>query len=282
MLTWTLPGSGVICCYHQPGQGRPLLLLHSINAAPSAYEVAPIFENPPLGRPLYAPDLPGFGRSARPDRVYSPEFYAQAIIEMIDEIGAGAVDVLALSTTSEFAARAAFTAPERIASLTLVSPTGFTRRREEPSTVGDKVLRFLQAPALGPGLFRLLRSRPSVGFFLDKAFRDKAPEAMIDYACMTASQPGASVAPFHFLSGQFFSHDAVGCIYEHVEQPVLVLYDKDPNIGFRFLAPFVEAHGNWNLVRIPDTFGLPHFDEPLQTRDAIETFLTDPMPGTDQ
>ena len=39
---------------------RPLLLLHSINASASAYEVKPLFEHYRQQRPVYAPDLPGF------------------------------------------------------------------------------------------------------------------------------------------------------------------------------------------------------------------------------
>ena len=67
-LLWPLPESGRVLCYHRPGSGVPVLLLHSINAAPSAFEVSPFFATCSLQRPLYAPDLPGFGRSERRDR----------------------------------------------------------------------------------------------------------------------------------------------------------------------------------------------------------------------
>jgi pimeloyl-ACP methyl ester carboxylesterase len=46
----------------------PLLLLHSVNAAASAYEVKPLYEHYARARPVYALDLPGFGFSPRSDR----------------------------------------------------------------------------------------------------------------------------------------------------------------------------------------------------------------------
>ena len=54
-------------------EGAPLVLLHSINAAPSAMEMRPLFEHYRDKRPVWVPDLPGFGISDRPDVAYSSE-----------------------------------------------------------------------------------------------------------------------------------------------------------------------------------------------------------------
>jgi pimeloyl-ACP methyl ester carboxylesterase len=264
---------GRVCCYRRAGEGRPVLLLHSINAAPSAYEVSPFFTALNLPQPLYAPDLPGFGRSERRDIAYTPDFFATTILEIIEAINpADGVDIVALSTTAEFAARAALQAPERIASLVLVSPTGFSRRREAPSTAGPKVHRFFRAPGVGSTLYRLLRTRRCIRYFLDMAFADRAPEAMVDYAYATTRMPGATHAPFYFLSGQMFCHDAVGELYKPLKPPVLVLYDQDPNISFDYLEPLVEEQANWSAVRIHNTRGLPHFEQPGATQVALEAF----------
>ncbi|MEM6604501.1 MAG: alpha/beta hydrolase [Pseudomonadota bacterium] len=278
-LLWDLPGSGRVLCYHRPGQGRPLLLLHSINAAPSAYEVSPFFTRMKLKRPLYAPDLPGFGRSNREDRRYSPEFFAGAIREVIAAIGPDPVDVVALSTTAEFTALAAAHHPDCFNKLVFVSPTGFSRRKPRRSAdqgaAGDnsKFLKFLRLPMVGTGLFRALRSRKSVSFFLNMAFKEHAPVEMVDYALATAAQPGAQFAPFYFLSGQLFSPDAIGELYSQIQQETLVLYDKDPNVGLGLLDDFVNASQNWHAHRVPETLGLPHFEKPAETERALLNFL---------
>jgi pimeloyl-ACP methyl ester carboxylesterase len=146
-------------------------------------------------------------------------FLPSAIDAMIGAIGEGPVDVVALSTTSEFAARAALMRPEAIAHLVLVSPTGLGRRRDGPSAAGPRVYRVFRTPGVGSTLYRLLRTRPSIRFFLDMAFTGRAPEAMVDYAFRTTRMPGASYAPFYFLSGQMFAPDAVGDLYLPLVQP---------------------------------------------------------------
>ena len=68
-------------------EGVPLVLLHSINAAPSAMEMRPLFEHYRDKRPVWVPDLPGFGLSDRPDVTYSSGLYARWLAEWLDSLG---------------------------------------------------------------------------------------------------------------------------------------------------------------------------------------------------
>ena len=67
----------------QSVHGRPLLLIHSVNAAASAYEMRPIFEHYRSQRQVYALDLPGYGFSERTDLARTPEAYAGAIVDVL-------------------------------------------------------------------------------------------------------------------------------------------------------------------------------------------------------
>ena len=92
--------------------GRPLLLIHSVNAAASAYEMQPLFEHYRVQRPVYALDLPGYGFSERTDLARTPEAYAGAIVDVIAQLIGEPADVIALSLGGEFAARAALQRPD--------------------------------------------------------------------------------------------------------------------------------------------------------------------------
>ena len=113
------------------GQRRTALLLHSINAAASAYEVRPLYEHFGDTRPVYALDLPGFGFSAREARTYTPRVMTDAIHGAVAAIrarhGGAPVDAVALSLTCEYLARAALERRGDYRSLGLISPTGFDR-----------------------------------------------------------------------------------------------------------------------------------------------------------
>ena len=116
-------------------EGTPLVLLHSINAAPSAMEMRPLFEYFRDKRPVWAPDLPGFGLSDRPDARYSSGLYARWLAEWLDRLPKPA-DVVALSLTGEFMARAILEQGTQVRSLSLISPTGMGIRTPQPVPSG--------------------------------------------------------------------------------------------------------------------------------------------------
>ena len=255
-----------------PEDGRPLVLLHSINAAPSAFEMKPLFEHYRGARRVYAPELPGFGFSDRSDRKYSPELYANAIAAFLTNIVKQPADVIAFSLSSEFAARAALVSAERFSTLTLLSPTGFSNRRLPSGTTGQALHRFFTLPGLGEGLYSLLTRRPGIRYFMRKSYVGEPPEELIDYAYATSHQPGARHAPYHFLSGQLFTKNAVEVIYGKLTLPVLVIYDRDANVTFDLLPDFLRQHANWQAVRVEPTLGIPQWERPNQCIAAIVAF----------
>ena len=110
----------------KPSGWPPLLLVHSVNAAGSAAEVAPLFEHYRATRAVYALDLPGFGLSSRAERAYSVRLMTDAVLAVIDKMRADhngvPVDVLGVSLAAEYVARAQREAPSGIRRLVFVSP----------------------------------------------------------------------------------------------------------------------------------------------------------------
>ncbi|NEX22607.1 alpha/beta fold hydrolase [Thiorhodococcus mannitoliphagus] len=252
--------------------GRPIVLIHSINAAPSAHEMKPLFEHFRTKRPVYALDLPGFGHSDRSKRRYSPALYAATIAEFLETVVKMPADLVAYSLGCEFSALATQAKPELVTSLALLSPTGFSRRGLPTGAAAERAYKFLSVPVINDGLYGLLTTRPSIKFFYNQAFVGKPPAELIDYAHATTHQPGAKNAPLYFLSGQLFTPHAGDTVYGKVSQPVLVLYDKDPNIDFHELPDFLSRHANWRAERITPTLGMPQWEKPAETATAIERF----------
>jgi len=267
------PSAGRLSYYcDTQATGRPLVLVHSINAAPSAFEMKPLFEYFRGRRPVFAPELPGFGFSDRSDRPYSPDLFASAIREFLVQVVRGPADLVAFSLSSEFASRASLASPTSIRSLVFLSPTGFSKRSLPTGDLSRRVHRALSLQGLSQGLFGLLTSKPSIRYFLGQAFVGETPAEMVDYAYATAHQPGARFAPLYFLSGQLFTPQAVDQLYARLQVPVLALYDRDPNITFDLLPDLVATHGNWCAERITPTQGIPHWEKTAETVTAMEAF----------
>ncbi len=256
-----------------PAAGTPLVLIHSINAAPSSYELKPLFDHYRAHRPVYSLDLPGFGQSERPAGPYTPQIFADAISDFLTRVVAQPAAVVALSLSAEFAARAAADLADRIVSLVLISPTGFSRRPLPSAAVARGVHRVLTTPGLSQWLYGLVASRPSIRYFLNKSFTTKAPDGLIDYAYATSHQPGARHAPLYFLSTQLFTPQAADRLYAGLRDlPVLVIADRDPYVDFAALPDFVAAHPNWRHETLAPHRGLPHWEHPAATRAVLDRF----------
>ncbi len=246
--------------------GVPLLLLHSVNAAASAYEVRPLFEHFARSREVYALDWPGFSLSERRDIPYLPELFVESLLSALERIGRPA-DLVALSLGGEFAAAAALRAPERFRSLTIVSPTGLGRRRPSPSARAYRALSF---PLWAQPIFDLLASPASIRAFLKRSFVGAPDPGLVAHSIRSAHQPGALRAPFWFLSGALFSPDALE-LYRKLPCPGLILYDQDGYTSFERLPELVSSSA-WKAVRIVPSKGLPHFERLAETVAALENF----------
>jgi pimeloyl-ACP methyl ester carboxylesterase len=266
------------------GEGALVLLVHSINAAGSAYEVQPIFEHLRQGRRVWAIDLPGFGASDRSARDYDVRLFVDAIHDAIDTIADDAgdqpVDALALSLSSEFLARAARERPERFRSLAFVTPTGFDKssdklRQPEGSTRAMPWLNnLLEVPPWRRALFDLLVSRRSIRFFLKKTFgSDQIDQGLADYAYLTTHQPGARHAPYAFVSGKLFSTD-IRTVYEQLAMPVWLAHGTKGDFQDFSGAGWVKSRANWRMHPF-DTGALPHFEQAHAFLAAYDAFLAD-------
>jgi pimeloyl-ACP methyl ester carboxylesterase len=263
------------------GEGAPLLLVHSVNAAASVAEVRPLFEHFAARRTVYALDLPGFGHSRRGALDYTPRLMTDALQTIGAEIrrrhGAAPIDALAVSLGCEFLARAAGEQPQHWGRLALVSPTGFngrTPRRGPPGATRQLpgLLPVLSVPLWSQALFGALTRPGVVRFFLEKTWGGKTiDEAAWDYAVRTAREPGARFAPLAFLSGKLFSAD-VQALYEALVQPVWMSHGTRGDFTDYRAKAIVEGRPNWRFKVYP-TGALPYFERPTEFCADFEAFL---------
>jgi len=265
------PSAGRIGYYAAGPQVRgraPLLLIHSVNAAASAFEMKPLFDRLSQTRRVYALDLPGFGFSSRSDREYTPGLMRDALLDFMRLVLKNVpTDVVALSLGCEFAALAAAQRPEMFHTLALISPTGMgARARRVRANSG--LLRTLRAQAWSRPLFDLLVSRPSLRLFTAQSARRIMPSEFTNYAYTTSHQPGAELAPFAFVAGNLFTPDIFDT-YVALRQPALLIYGNDPFAQYDFVDQLVERD-NWRVIPLPRAGALAHWDFPELITIKIE------------
>lgn len=138
----------------------PVVLIHGFGM--SSVYMTPIARRIAAEFPVFAPDLPGHGRSGKPERTLSIPDLAEALRAWMDAVGLRRVAFLANSMGCQIVADLAVRHPERTDRLILLAPT----LDPEAHTVRQQLPRLLRAGAadrasLPPLLIAdYLRTRP--------------------------------------------------------------------------------------------------------------------------
>jgi pimeloyl-ACP methyl ester carboxylesterase len=108
--------------YRAGGEGPPLVLLHGIGE--SAFSWSWVLPDLARAYHVYAPDLPGFGDSDKPNVDYSPDFFMRFVAAFLDTLGIERAVLVGNSFGGTMAIRLALSAPSRVTALCLVGSAG--------------------------------------------------------------------------------------------------------------------------------------------------------------
>ena len=175
--------------YLEAGAGEPLVLLHALGESASDWR----WVLPALARThrVYAPDLPGFGGSAKPQTDYSPAFFGRFAAGLLDALGLERAAVLGNSLGGLTALRLALSEPARVGSLILVDSAGLGRS-------ATYALRSLTAPGYGELAIAWAWSKAQLLF----AHPQLAPAPWTAEQYRLAQQPGFLEAALAALRAQ--------------------------------------------------------------------------------
>ncbi len=131
--------------------GTPIVLVHGLGVS-SAYLVPTALALAP-DHPVYAPDLPGFGRSEGPSRTLDVTQLARELLAWMDAMGLERPLLLGNSLGCQVIVALTVAAPQRVAGLVLVGPTVDPQWR----TFAQQVPRWLREGTREPwSLFPIL------------------------------------------------------------------------------------------------------------------------------
>jgi len=138
-------------------QSLSLIMIHGLGDEADTWRH--VFK--PLSRQYHviALDLPGFGRSDKPDEKYTPQFMMGAILGLMNQLEIETGVLMGSSLGGILSHGLALSHPERISGLILVDGALL-----QPEPMGDWSLRLMQVPLLGEWLYTKLRKDPDAAF----------------------------------------------------------------------------------------------------------------------
>jgi pimeloyl-ACP methyl ester carboxylesterase len=217
--------------YATAGRGPATLLIHGLGGFAESWRHT-IDALAPHGR-VIAPDLPGFGQSAKPRGAYDLAFFAGAVDGLLRALGVERARLVGHSLGGGIAIAYALAHPSRVERLALLSPTvpGFPLRL-------SLVYRALALPGLGELLSCLVTPR-ICAVALERCLATPLPDEVAflvqhQYAARTtAAGRAAYLATLRGVREDFTSRAAAyRAALTDLDRPVLVIHGRqDPVVA---------------------------------------------------
>jgi pimeloyl-ACP methyl ester carboxylesterase len=266
--------NGLLIRYLTAGEGPPLLLLHALGE--SALDWRWVLSDLARTHRVYAPDLPGFGDSAKPAADYSPAFFERFAAAFLDALEVERTAVIGNSLGGLIALRLALFESSRISALALVDSAG----------LGRKVSSALKWPALpGYGEAAITLSKTPLGATQRAWLRipllfarpERVPPEWIEEQYRLSQLPGFSQAVVAALRAQVDPGGQREVLLDRLpslEIPTLVVWGESDRIFPVSQARDAVAHlREGSLELVPDCGHLPHVERPKRFVAALDRFL---------
>lgn len=150
--------------YTKTGSGTPLLLIHDLSPCSSSYEWNGIVRNLSKNHTVYCVDLPGCGRSDKPDLTYTNYFFVQFLKDFVNEIIGKKTDIAAAGLSSSFVIMACHMNPDLFDKVVMINPLSISRLRQTPGKYSGFVKGLMNLPVIGTAIYNIYVSKENIEY----------------------------------------------------------------------------------------------------------------------
>lgn len=267
---------GVNVYYKQIGTGDPVILVHAVHPAGSAFEWSRIADALAENHTVYMMDLPGCGRSGKPRLRYTSLYYMQFLYDFMEFLGLEHADIIASNRSAAFVLMLAAFKPELVGKMLLISPPAISRMAEAPD-LGSKIkCTAVNLPILGTFIYNIISSRPQIDNYFSERylynpFHDS--DALID-TYFESAHLGQNAG--HYLAASYVGKNLninVTHAVQTLKNPLKILIGEQTAGSKKTAEEWKTLRKNLECVLLPHTRQLPAFEEPESVIKEIVSFL---------
>ncbi len=258
----------------------PMLLIHGLGDEADTWRY--LLPSLAAHHRVIAPDLPGFGRSDKPDRPYTIPFFQGVLLELLDSLEGQRVTLIGHSLGAVIAQTLALSCPERVVRLVLIGGSLVVRSQKL-----DLATMLFLVPGLGERLYSRLRKDPDAAYRTLEPYYshlDRLPEVdqeflfqRVNERVWSDGQRRAFLSAFRRLArwipGQ--QRDLPSRLAE-LDVPTLVVWGEADRINTVANGhALVELQPTARLFVVPDGGHNVHQEQPEAVLAAIDSALSD-------
>lgn len=253
--------------YTKQGHGDPLLLIHDLYPSSSSAEWNEVIEDLSQSHTVYAIDLPGCGRSAKPHITYVNYFYTQLLSDFVTDVIQEPTAVTATGISSSFATMAAHLYPDKFTKLTFINPQSPSQLAMIPSNTAKFTKSIMNCPILGTFLYYIFCSENEIEYnFTEEYFYNPflvSSKVMHTYYESAHWNQGSGRFLLASLHGNYINAN-VNLAFSSLTQDTQLIFGKELANAENIAASYQKLNPVIKVSYISKTKMLPHLEAPAK------------------
>lgn len=261
--------------YTKTGSGRPLLLIHDLDAAASSYEWHKIIPALSNEYTVYALDLLGCGRSEKPCLTYTNYLYVQLISDFIKSEIRHRTDVIATGGSSSFIIMACSNTPDLFNRLMLISPDSINTCSQLPGPYSKYYKRLLDFPVIGTLLYHIAVSKQAIkdNFTSNYYANPKAIKDSILDAYYESAHLGFSPKSVYACVRCNYTKCNISNALKKIDNSIYLISGSKKELIKEIFTEYVDYNPAIEYSVIDDAKHLPHMERPADFLANVRTFF---------
>lgn len=261
--------------YTKTGSGKPLLLIHDLNAASSGYEWSRMIPSLREKYTVYTIDLLGCGRSEKASMTYTNYLYVQLISDFIQSEIGRRTSVVASGESASIPIMACANNPDLFDQLMLINPLSLLDYSQIPGKTAKLYKAMVEFPVLGTLLYHIAVRKKAI----DDDFHKNG---FYNPYCIKSAWINSYYEAAHLGSSPKFIYSSQKCNYtkcnitnalKKIDNSIYLVGGSEIDAIQERLDEYRTYNPAIEISLIPGTKQLPQLEEPEKVTELIKTYL---------
>lgn len=258
------------------GSGKPLLLIHDIQPTASSFEWERSIHRLSKSYKVFTIDLPGCGRSEKPEVVYTTYMYVQILTSFIKDVIKEKTNIAVSNLSYTFVLKANQMNPELFDKLILINPTSISQLKNSITSTTRLKKLVIDLPIIGT-FFYNINTCPKM---MDLTFRKRYssdirhidPEVLMTYYESAHLHHNKGKYLYSSILGNYMYIDIYTTI-KSINKKLYILYSENLKKSVSTITEFYRINKNCVVRWIPSGSPYPQIEDHIKVCKEISSII---------
>ena len=262
--------------YTKQGSGKPLLLIHDLQAGASCHEWNKIESALAENHEVYTIDLLGCGQSEKPQITYTNFFYVQLLCDFVKQVIGKKADIVASGYSGSFTVMSCLNDADLFDKVLLINPPDLNLLNQVPRKNSRLQKLILETPVFGTMIYNILMSRQNIEhIFCEKLFYNpfRINPVFLDTFYESAHSDGCKGKYMYASQIANYTNINIQNGLAKVNHSIYIIEGANETSGRKIPDAYVDINPAIEVSYVDHSKHFPHLENPEEFLEQAEIYL---------